>query len=147
MAACGGGKKNEPVALDQDEKELLELIGEDIHVVTDDDYARTVSELAYHTGEYSGEVYQLEGIYGVENGASSVSRTLVDGENKTVCGLPLRYVQKEIDAGSWVKVTGVVNTDEESGTEQNVLEVVAIESLPEGGQTELPWESGGAHQH
>lgn len=149
VAVCGSAEEA-AVTLTEDEAEVLELMGEDIIVVTDEDYAETVDELANHTGEFNGKVYQFEGVYSVDDSAEEpvpgVSRTLVNGDEETVCGLPLVYQEKEIEAGSWVRVTGIVNEGEINGENMNVLEVVAIEVLAEEGNAELEWE-GSAHEH
>lgn len=147
LIACGKRADKQKVPLDKDEKEMIELIGEDINTVTDDDYAQTVNELIYHTQEFSGQVYQLEGVYSVDADETYITRTLVDGEEKTVCSLPLKYVQKDLEPGAWIRVTGVINQGEIDGEEKTVLEVVAIEALGREGKTELPWDGNFEHQH
>lgn len=135
------------VPLTDEEKDILEQMGEDIIVVTEDDYAEVVEELQYHTGEFNGKVYQLEGLYTAEaDGVPYVSRTLINDGEKTVCGLPIAYLEKEIETDSWVRVTGIVNEGEVDKETVNVLEVVAIEVLAERGNAELEWD-GAAHQH
>lgn len=147
LIACGKRADKQKVPLDKDEKEMIELIGEDINTVTDDDYAQTVNELIYHTQEFSGQVYQLEGVYSVDADETYITRTLVNGEEKTVCSLPLKYVQKELEPGAWIRVTGVINQGEIDGEEKTVLEVVAIEALGREGKAELPWDGNFEHQH
>lgn len=132
--------------LTDEEKEILEMMGEDIIIVSEEEYASVVSELQFHTGEFNGKVYQFEGVFTADGDTSRISRTLVHDGEKTECGLPLAYLTKEIESGSWVRVTGIVNAGEADGETKNVLEVVAIEVLAEEGKAELEWD-GAAHQH
>lgn len=135
------------LSLTEEEEDILEQMGEDVNVVTDETYAETVTELVYHVGSFSGQVYQLQGVYSVENGASYVSRTLEHDGEETFCGLPLEYLEKEIPDGSWVEVTGIVGESEIDGSEVTVLQVVAIEVLEEQGEETLPWDGAASHQH
>ncbi|MDO4344895.1 MAG: hypothetical protein Q4C50_08850 [Eubacteriales bacterium] len=128
------------VSLTEDEEELLEMMKDDIIVVTDEDYAETVQELASHTGEFNGQVYQIEGVFTVDGEEMRVSRTLVNGDEETECGLPLIYVEKDLKPESWIRVTGIVNEGEVGKETMNVLEVVAVEALAEAGNASLEWD-------
>lgn len=134
--------------LTADEEELVALLTDETTVITDDTYAELVSEMQYHPGDFTGKVYQLEGVYTREyNGETPyVYRTLVNGEEETFCGLPLVYSDKNIKEGTWVKATGIVNVHEIEGEEQIAFEIVAIQSMDEPGNASLEW-SGSAHAH
>lgn len=141
--ACG---PSTTVGLDDSESEVLALIGDDVQVVEESEWANIVPELAAHIGEFDGQVFQLEGVLRRDGDQPYVYRTLVNGDSKTECALPLRYLQKEIEEGAFVRVTGAVNAGELNGETVNYLEVIAIEVLSSGGASELPW-SGSVHNH
>lgn len=152
ITACAEQKTDTPepsetVALTEEEQGILEAIGSDIHVVAEEDYISTIAEMIYHTAEYAGQVYQLEGVLSVEGDSVQLYRTLVSEEETLVLGLPLRYLEKDIADGAWVRVTAIVSQDESGEEPTAVLDVVAIESLAEAGQAELAWDGGEIHQH
>ncbi len=137
------------VTLDSDEQLVLDAMGDDIKIVSEEDYPITVTELVAHTASYTGQVYQIEGIFTMahfNDGNPFVYRTLINGNTKTIAGLPLKFLTKEIDEGSWVRVTGIINEGTVDGTKLTVLEVVAIETVGERGNAELTW-SGSSHNH
>ncbi len=138
---------SEAVALTEEEQGILEAIGSDIHVVSDEDYIKTVAEMMYHTAEYAGQVYQLEGILSVKEDSIQLCRTLVSEDETMTLGLPMRYLEKEIADGSWVRVTAIVAQDDSGEEPVAVLDVVAIESLTEAGQAEMAWDGSEIHQH
>jgi uncharacterized membrane protein YcgQ (UPF0703/DUF1980 family) len=143
LSGCGSSR----VTLTEEETNILEMMGDDVHAVADADYAEVVTELQDNADEFTGEVYQLEGIYTTTtiNGEESpyVYRTLVNGDEKTECGLPLKYLEKDLPDGAWIRVSGIVNSGEFQDLSCTVLEVVAVESLDETGQTELTWNGSG----
>ncbi len=154
FAACAEKQTEEPtkavaeaVALTEEEQGILEAIGSDIHVVSDEDYIKTVTEMMYHTADYSGQVYQLEGYLSVEEDSIQLYRTLVSEDETMTLGLPLRYLEKDIVDGSWVRLTAIVAQDESGDQPIVVLDVVAIESLAEAGEAELAWDGAEIHQH
>lgn len=125
--------------LDEDatDEELLEVLKDDVNVVTDDNYVETVTALKEHTEEYAGKIYQLEGIYRADGDMPCVFRILTGEEDGTELGVPLKYVVSDPKDGDWIRVTGVVEKGE-SEDEPVVLEVVVLEVLDEQGQAELP---------
>ena len=125
------------LAPDATDQELLELLADELHVVADDDYIQMVSAFTEHTDEYAGQIYQLEGSYTVNDGTPYISRTIVDGDDKTPMGLPLKYMKGEPEEGSWIRITGVVNKGEINGEMVAVLEVAVSETLEEQGQAEI----------
>ncbi len=154
IAACAEQQTEEPtkvvseaVALTEEEQGILKAIGSDIHVVSDEDYIKTVAEMMYHTADYAGQVYQLEGILSVKEDNIQLCRTLVSEDETMTLGLPLRYLEKDIADGSWVRVTAIVAQDDSGEEPVTVLDVVAIESLAEAGQAELAWDGLEIHQH
>lgn len=152
LTACGNKASEEfktekvdydAVTLTEEENGILNAMGADVNVITDDTYVSTVSELVYHTETYAGSVYQMEGVISIDGENVSVYRTLVHGDETMQLGLPLRYMEKDIVDGAWVRVTGVV-AEGDSGT---VLDVVAIEAPTQYGQTEFEWDGEDIHQH
>lgn len=146
LFSCGMNSKK-AVPLSKDEEELIEMVEDDMNIVTDDSYVDTVGELLYHTDQFSGQIYQLEGVYSVEEDQAYLSRTLINGEEKTICSIPLKYLQKDIEPNSWIRVTGIINQGEVDGENKTVLEVVAIEALAKQGKAELSWNGSFEHQH
>ena len=138
------------IPLTTEEAELLEAFGDDLQIVSEEDYPNTVTELQYHADDYSGQVFQIEGILKTTtiNGVETpfVYRTLNNAGEKTECGLPLKYLEKEISDGSWVSVTAIINTEDYNGSTQTVMEVVAIEAPANTGNAELNW-TGSQHNH
>ena len=130
----------EEVELNQDEQELITLVGEDLNVVDDGNFASVVPELIYHVGEHDGEVYMMEGIFHQHGDEIFLGRTLKNGDEVTELMFPMRYLNKEIADGSWVGVTGVINS-ENSAT---VLDIIAIEVKAEAGNAVLEWSG---HHH
>lgn len=142
-AASAEGPKG-PVAMTDEEKELVEALKEDTTTVTDDTFISQVAEILYHTADETGKVYELEGVFGVDGNSQTLSRTLVNGSEKTVLSLPLRYADKDVGNGAWIHVVGVVAADDNGAS---VLDVVAMESLAKAGNAELSWAGGEIHQH
>lgn len=152
-AACSGDQDQvqyEEIPLTADEAELIELFGEDLQIVSEENYASVVTELAAHVGEYSGQVFQIAGVLKTTmiNGVETrfVYRTLNNSGEKTECGLPLKYLEKDIQDGSWVVVTAIINTEDYNGSVQTVMEVVAVEAPAQAGNVELEW-NGSEHNH
>lgn len=157
LAACGqskpagttaGGSETSapqgPVAMTDEKKDLVSVLKEDTTTLTDDDYITQVAEILYHTADQTGKVYELEGVLGVDGENKTLYRTLVNGSEKTTLALPLRYADKDIAAGAWIHVVGVVAADDSGAS---VLDVVAMESLAKAGNAELSWAGGELHQH
>lgn len=144
--AESGSETADSAALTENEEELIALLADDIQEITDEDYAELVPEIQYHLDRFSGQVYQIEGVYTEEYAEETpyIYRTLVNGEEETICGLPLYYVDKEIPEGSWIRVTGIVNVHEAGEEMVNALEVMAIQTLEEEGEAVLEW-NGSAH--
>lgn len=137
----------EEVSLTEDEAMILEAMGSDVNVVAEDAYVETVAELIYHTSEYVGTVYQVEGIFSIDGEDMSVYRILENGDEIQNLGLPVRYLEKDIVNNAWVRLTGVVASAEVNGENVTVLDIVAIEALPEYGQTHIQWDGSAVHQH
>lgn len=133
-----------PVAMTDEEKDLVSVLKEDTTTLTDEDYITQVAEILYHTADQTGKVYELEGVLGVDGENKTLYRTLVNGSEKTTLALPLRYADKDIAAGAWIHVVGVVAADDSGAS---VLDVVAMESLAKAGNAELSWAGGELHQH
>lgn len=157
MVACGGGN-DQPAAtetnvigkeipLTDEEKEIIELMGDDVLPVSDDEYISVISEIIHHTSQYVGRVYQVEGILTVDGENVTLHRNLVHGKETAVLGLPVRYLTKEIESGSWVRLTAIVAEAEVNGQMMSVLDVVAIEGLAKVGMADMEWDGNSTHQH
>ena len=138
------------IPLTEDEVEILELMGEDVQVISEEEYPEMVTELQAHIGEFDGQVFQLEGTFTTTelNGDETpfVYRTLVHDGEKTQCGLPIRYLQKELPEGSWIRISAIINSFEYGGESYTTLEAVEVETLAEPGSAELDWDGVG-HSH
>lgn len=124
-----GSSQPEPL-LDADatDGELLEALGDEVHVVTDEDYIKMVKEFQEHTEAYAGQIYQLEGAFATQNGAPCIARTVVDGNEKTTSSMPLKYLTQELEEGTWIRVTGIVNEGEIEGKSMPLLEAIVVET-------------------
>lgn len=154
MAACTEKKPDDPtgtsqtgIPLTQEERDILDAMGSDVQVIPDDAYIQTVAELMYHTSEYVGKVYQLEGRFSAGGEFGQIYRTLVSESKTMTLGLSLRYLNKDIADGSWIRVTAIVAQGEVDGKAATVLDVVAIEAPQKAGQAELPWDGADIHSH
>lgn len=149
IAGCGSGDADS-VSLTKEESKVLEAMGDDVNVIADEDYAGIVVELQAHPDNFAGQVYQLEGVYTTVsiNGADTpfVYRTLVHDGEETVCGLPMKYLEKELSDGAWIRVTAIIGAEDYGGEVCTVMEVVAVEVPDEAGQPQLEWDGVG-HQH
>ena len=135
-----GEEPGEPEPLldaDATDEELLEVLKDDIHVVADDEYAAMVKAFTEETDQYTGDIYQLEGLYTTENGFPYITRPAADGDSKTASGMPLKYVDGEPEEGAWIRITGIVNYGEVNGENRAVLETVVLEVMEEQGQAEV----------
>lgn len=148
--------KSEPAAgadvipLTEEEVEILGMMGEDVHVIPESGYVENVTEFQDHVGVFSGQVYQLEGIYTTTkvNGVDTafLYRVLVHDGERTQCGMPIRYLDKELPEGSWIRLTAIIGSDEYGGERVSTFDKVAVETLAQAGNTELEWDGVG-HKH
>ncbi len=146
MSSCSEDSADERITLSSEEQEVLGLVSEDVTEITDKEYADIMTEILYHTDEYKGKLFTVEGIYSSVGSEPRLYRTLVNGGEKTECGIVLTYLNKEIDDGAWIRVTGIVNESHTDGEKVSVLEVIAAETLAKSGKAELKW-SGSTHEH
>ncbi len=130
--AGDGGKEDsskEPLlGPDATDEDLLEAIDDDINVVTEENFSKTVAEIKENTGDYSGQLFQMEGYYIEEDGNSYLTNTLTE-DKKMESSLPLVYVAQKPESGAHVRVTGVVNVDDFAGSQAAVLQAVVVEPL------------------
>lgn len=157
LAACGSNTGNgtqqaeaaekysfAAVPLTDEEQEILSLMGNDVTVVSDAEYVSTVAEILYHGKSFEGKVFQLEGTLSLDGEATFLCRNLVGDKETVVLQLPLRYLEKEISSGAWVRVTGIVSVTDDG---HSVLDLVAIEGFAQQGQANISWDGGEIHQH
>lgn len=121
---------------DATDEELLEVLKDDVTVITDDNYIEMISAFTENTEEYAGQIYQVEGTFATEDGNPYITRTAVDGGNQTPSRMPLKYVEESPEEGAWVRVTGIVSYGEVDGESVPVLEVVVLQELKQQGQAE-----------
>ena len=77
---------------------------------------------------YKRQIYQLEGAFATQNGAPCIARTVVDGNEKTTSSMPLKYLTQELEEGTWIRVTGIVNEGEIEGKSMPLLEAIVVET-------------------
>ena len=120
------------------------LFGKDLIVVTDANFGEVLTEMIAHVGEYDGKVYQLEGTLYRDGENLYLGRTLKNGDELSVVMLPLRVVSTEIGNEAWVKVIGIVSTNDEVDPKETIFDVVSIEECAESGNDVVQWTG---HHH
>ncbi len=135
----GGTEDMEPLlGPDATDEELLELLKDETTVVSDADYIATLRSFQEETNDHVGQLYQIEGSYVVEGGTPYLGRTVVDGERRKPCRIPLKYVMEEPEEGAWIRVTGILNRGEVGGKIVPLLEVTVLQLPDAPGQEEIP---------
>lgn len=125
------------LSITEDEQELLDLVQDDINVVTDDTFVSTIDGIYHNLEDYQGKIYEIEGVYASGDSTPYLYRTIVSNDNEVTLSIPLQYLQKEIPDNSWTKIYGIVSTAEIDGETVPVLEVVAAEVTGEQGNDTL----------
>lgn len=113
--------------LSEDDRETLEAIGDDLHVVDEADFASVVSGL---TSENVGQVYQLTGYYVVAEADDGEEAPFLSdgvGEEMTT-GIELTYLTVSPTVGAKYTIYGIVGEQEHEDHTDIVLEVITIES-------------------
>lgn len=147
--SCGGSAA---ISLTDEEKDILDQMGMDVHQVAEADWAATVPELQAHPGEFSGQVYQFEAAYhasGEINGTQTayISRTLVNGGEKTELRIPVSGMpEKDVPDGTWIRLSAIVETGEYGGETMTALFIFAAETPENPGSAEITW-NGPVHDH
>ncbi len=111
---------------DATDEELLDLVKDDITVVTEKKFAKTVADMKEHVEDVSGQLYQMEGFYTEIDGIPYLTDSL---ESEEANSLPLRYVIETPKEGARIRVTGVAETDEEAEEQAVVFSIVVLETL------------------
>lgn len=128
----------ETITLTQEEEDVLQAMKADIHVVDSNSFADTVAAIAEHTADYTGQVYQLEGVYSLQDVHGESTPYLMQNnaadEKVNAVGLPLLYLEKDVEENAPIRVTAIVGAQDHDGHSHAVLEVVAVESVPADGQ-------------
>ena len=125
-----GETLEEPVlSADATDEELLDALGDNIHRITEDDFFDTVSELIEHTDDYSGKIYQMEGIFTKDGEEPYISRTFSEDGHTSSIRLPLKYLPQEPEENTPIRVTGIINKGQADGEAGTVLEVHVLELL------------------
>lgn len=135
----GRAEEMEPLlGPDATDEELLEVLKDETTVVADTDYIAMLRSFQEETNDYVGKIYQIEGIYVVEDGTPYLSRTVVDGEKREPCRIPLKYVMEEPEEGAWIRVTGILNRGKVGTKVVPLLEVTVLQLPETPGQEEIP---------
>ena len=134
VSTCISCKKNEyNDSLSSDEIKLLEAVKDDIRVVYETEYVYTVTELQAHAHEYEGQIFQLEGVYSEKFGHGEtpcVYRSVMSDGRELIYPMLITGFSKKIEEGSWIRVTGILDSKaDDHGHENVVLDVLAIEIL------------------
>lgn len=111
------------------DEELLSALGDNIIVIAEDAYAETVKAFLEQTDDYIGKIYQIKGSF-VKEGENQYL-TVNTGEEGDGIRIPLKCLVQEPEAGSHVRVTGIVNYGDVDGESVPVLDVAVIETLSE----------------
>ena len=106
------------------DEELLEVLKDDIHVVTEEEFHDTATGILERTAEYTGQIYQLEGVLKMDGTALCLAH---DAEEDSPL-LPLKYLKPDFKEGDKVRITGIASQDTESD-DAAVLEVVVAVAL------------------
>lgn len=122
---------------DATDEDLLEVLKEETTVVSDADYAVILHSFQEDTNNHVGKIYQIEGTYVVEDGVPYLSRTVVDGEKREPCRIPLKYIMEEPEEGAWIRVTGILNRGEVGVKVVPLLEVTVLQLPDTPGQAEI----------
>lgn len=121
------------ITLTQEEAAVLQAMGADIHVVDNNSFEDTVSAISEHPDDYVGQVYQFEGIFSMQDvhgeSAPYLMYSDVENDKMNVVGLPLLYLEKDVDENAAIRVTAIVGVQNHDGHSHAVLEVVAVESV------------------
>lgn len=124
-AQSGSNTQEEPVLeAGASDEELLEVLKDDIHVVTEEEFHDTATGILERTAEYTGQIYQLEGVLKMDGTALCLAH---DAEEDSPL-LPLKYLKPDFKEGDKVRITGIASQDTESD-DAAVLEVVVAEAL------------------
>ena len=111
------------------DEELLAALGDKINVVEETAYAETVKSFLEQTDDYFGQIYQMKGAF--EKEGETAYLTVNTGEEGDGIRIPLKCLVQEPEAGSNVRVTGIVNYGDVNGESVPVLDVAVIETLSE----------------
>ncbi len=106
------------------DEELLEVLKDDIHVVTEEEFHDTATGILERTAEYTGQIYQLEGVLKMDGTTLCLAH---DAEEDSPL-LPLKYLKPDFKEGDKVRITGIAGQDKDSDNAA-VLEVVVAEAL------------------
>lgn len=152
LACAGCGSRDAAISLTDEERDILNQMGTDVHQVAEADWSATVPELQAHPGEFSGQMYQFEAAYhasGEVNGTQTayVSRTLVNGAEKTELRIPVSGMpEKDVPDGTWIRLSAIVETGEYGGETMTALFIFAVETPENPGSAEITW-NGSVHNH
>lgn len=138
ISAAGCGNKDEgKITLSDEDIALLEQVKDDINVITDENYVKNVSLFNSNGASLAGGLYQIEGLirYGESEGEETafLYRNYEGDTEISELGVALRYLPESPTAGDWIKVTGILATDEHDGHTHIYLDVITLETPEDSG--------------
>lgn len=134
---CVSCQKEYGETLTSREIELLKAVEKDIQVVYEPEFVSTVTTLQSHAHDYEGQIFQLEGVYSTKYGHGDIPcvyRSVMNEGREYIYTMLITGFSKEIADGSWIRVTGILNSKaDDHGHSNVVLDVLAIEILSQEG--------------
>lgn len=126
--SSGETASGEAFTLSEEDKSVLEELGDDLHTVAESDFATTVE--AFHASPltYSGQMYQLTGYYVTKDVDGEQVPTLAAGTEDGAVSIELRLLTVEIPENAHVRITAVVGKADDELT-QAALDVCMVESV------------------
>ncbi len=118
------GNKEPVLEAGASDEELLEVLKDDIHVVSDAEFHDIATGILERTAEYTGKIYQLEGVLKMDGATLCLAHDTEDDAPL----LPLKYLKSNFKEGDTVRITGIANQDTESDSTA-VLEVIVAQAL------------------
>ncbi len=130
------------ITLSQEDTDLLASLKDDIIVITDENYIATFHSFAQNLSEHEGKIYQVEGEFSyrqIHNESLPYLYRIqksADG-TETEVGILLDKMLVFPDEGDWVKITGVISTEEHEGHSHIILSVISVETPQKHGTLTL----------
>ncbi len=133
-AACDnvGSGGTEELTLSDEDKELLEKVGDDLYIVDDENYVDTVLDFEKNGAALAGGIYSIEGLVTHKSsdgeGTAFLYRNYNDGETVSELGVEVRYLPEEVKDGDFIKMTGILSEVTHEGHSHIYLDVVTVET-------------------
>ncbi len=112
-----GGEEVPAITLSAEDKQLIELFGEDLHKIPEEQFSATVS--AFSTAN-NGQVYRLIGAYSQKDGTAYLG----DGDT----AIELSNLTVTLAEGERYAVVGIVSAEQHDGHTHIKFDAVTVES-------------------